>query len=52
METFEIMGGAVPFYQLYDRAGKLRQTFGVDPTAAKQFTAADIDAAVESLLAE
>jgi thiol-disulfide isomerase/thioredoxin len=52
METFEIMGGAVPFYQLYDRTGKLRQTFGVDPTAAKQFTAADIDAAIELLLTE
>jgi thiol-disulfide isomerase/thioredoxin len=52
MEAFEIPSGAVPFYQLYDRAGKLRRTFGTNPTATKQFTAADIDAAIETLLAE
>jgi thiol-disulfide isomerase/thioredoxin len=52
MEELEISTGAVPFYKLYDRSGKLRQTFGIQPTAAKQFTAADIEAAVEQLLAE
>jgi thiol-disulfide isomerase/thioredoxin len=52
MEELEITSGAVPFYKLYDRSGRLRQTFGIAPTAAKQFTAADIDAAVEQLLAE
>ncbi len=52
MEELEISSGAVPFYKLYDRSGKLRQTFGIQPTAAKQFTAADIEAAVEQLLAE
>jgi thiol-disulfide isomerase/thioredoxin len=52
MESFEITGGAVPFYQLYDRAGKLRQTFGISPTDNRQFTPADIEAAVETLLAE
>jgi hypothetical protein len=52
MEELEISTGAVPFYKLYDRSGKLRQTFGISPTAAKQFTNADIEAAVEHLLAE
>lgn len=52
MEEFDISSGAVPFYKLYDRSGRLRQTFGIVPTAAKQFTTADIEAAVEQLLAE
>ena len=52
MDEFEIASGAVPFYKLYDRAGRLRQTFGIDPAAKKQFTPADIEAAVEKLLAE
>jgi thiol-disulfide isomerase/thioredoxin len=52
MEAFDISSGAVPYYQLYDRAGKLRQTFGISPTAKTQFTPADIDAAVKKLLAE
>jgi len=45
MEKFEIEGGAVPFYKLYDRKGGLRQTFGVAPTG-------EIDRAVEQLLSE
>ena len=52
MEDFEIPGGALPHYKLYDRAGKLRRTFEVDPAAEKQFTTQDIDAAVEELLGE
>jgi thiol-disulfide isomerase/thioredoxin len=52
MDEFEIASGAVPFYKLYDRAGRLRQSFGIDPAAKKQFTSADIEAAVEQLLAE
>lgn len=52
MEEFEITSGAVPFYKLYDRKGQLRQTFGIDPVAKKQFTPAEIDAAIEQLLAE
>ncbi len=50
MEAFEITTGAVPFYQLYDRSGKLRQTFGINPSAKKQYTAAEIAAAAEDLL--
>lgn len=50
MEAFEITTGAVPFYKLYDRSGELRQTFGINPSAKKQYTSADIDAAVEDLL--
>jgi len=50
--AFEIEGGALPHYKLYDRAGKLRHTFGTDPTAEKQFTPEDIDAKVAELLKE
>jgi thiol-disulfide isomerase/thioredoxin len=52
MEAFEITTGAVPFYKLYDRKGKLRQTFGIDPKLKTQYTPADIEAAIEQLLAE
>jgi thiol-disulfide isomerase/thioredoxin len=52
MEAFEIESGSVPHYKLYDKSGKLRRTFGVDPGAERQFTAQDIDAAVAELLAE
>jgi thiol-disulfide isomerase/thioredoxin len=52
IDDFEIEGGSAPHYKLYDRAGKLRQTFGVDPSAERQFTAGDIDAAVAALLEE
>ncbi len=52
MEAFEIPNGALPCYKLYDRAGRLRQTFAPDPAAQKQFTLQEIDAAVEQLLAE
>jgi hypothetical protein len=52
MEELEISSGAVPFYKLYDRSGRLRQTFGISPAAAKQFTTGDIEAAVEQLLAQ
>lgn len=52
MDEFEISNGALPHYKLYDRTGKLRRTFELDPTAEKQFTTADIDAAVAELLNE
>jgi thiol-disulfide isomerase/thioredoxin len=45
MEKFEIEGGAVPFYKLYDRRGELRRSFGVPIPG-------EIDQAVEQLLAE
>jgi len=51
-EAFEVPGGALPHYKLYDRSGKLRRTFGLDPSAKHQFTTADVDAAVAKLLAE
>lgn len=50
MEAFDITTGAVPFYKLYDRSGELRHTFGINPSAKKQYTSADIDAAVKDLL--
>jgi thiol-disulfide isomerase/thioredoxin len=42
--------GPVPCYRVYDRKGRLHREFAVDPRAVKQFTAADVDAAVEGLL--
>jgi len=51
-DTYQIDGGALPFYRLYDRKGVARFTFGNDPLAAKQFTPADIERRVEELLAE
>jgi thiol-disulfide isomerase/thioredoxin len=42
--------GPVPCYRVYDRDGKLEREFAVDPRAAKQFTAADVEAAVEAAL--
>lgn len=51
-DAFEIASGALPHYNLYDRQGKLRHTFELDPSAQQQFTPADIDAAVTDLLAE
>lgn len=52
MDAFEITGGALPHYKLYDRTGKLRRTFALDPAAEKQFTHDDVSAAVAELLAE
>ncbi len=51
-EDFQIDGGALPHYKLYDRKGELRKTFAIDPNAQTQFSLADIDTAVEELLAE
>lgn len=42
--------GPVPCYRVYDRAGDLRREFSVDPRAAKQFTTADVEAAISELL--
>jgi hypothetical protein len=46
--AFELQ--AVPHYRVYDREGKLRHTFAVDPSADRQFTLGDIEKAVASLL--
>ncbi len=42
--------GPVPCYRVYDRAGELHREFSVQPRAARQFTTADIEAAVEEIL--
>jgi thiol-disulfide isomerase/thioredoxin len=52
MEVFEIPNGALPCYKLYDRLGKLRHVFALDPAAKRQFTLQEVDTAVEMLLAE
>lgn len=52
-EGFEIEGGALPHFKLYDRKGVLRHTFSSsDPLAERQFTHADIEQRVQELLAE
>jgi thiol-disulfide isomerase/thioredoxin len=50
-EDFEIDGGALPHYKLFDRKGKLHRTFASDPAVEKQFALKEIDAAIEALLA-
>jgi thiol-disulfide isomerase/thioredoxin len=50
MDAFEITGGALPHYKLYDRTGELRRVFALDPAAEKQFTTQDVTAAVTELL--
>ena len=52
MDAFEIASGALPHYKLFDRQGKLRGSFELDPSATQQFTPADVDAAVAKLLGE
>jgi thiol-disulfide isomerase/thioredoxin len=52
MDAFEITSGALPHYKLFDRQGKLRQIFELDPSAKEQFKPADIASAVAALLAE
>lgn len=52
-EKFDIAGGAVPFYKLYDRSGKLRHEFSGDPEGIEGTEPIDtIDARVAELLAE
>ena len=51
MAAFEITSGALPHYKLFDREGKLRRTFELDPASERQFTRADVDSAVEEILA-
>jgi thiol-disulfide isomerase/thioredoxin len=48
-KAFELPG-PVPCYRIYDRSGELLKQFAVDPRAERQFTTADIDAAVEAAL--
>lgn len=49
METFDIDGGALPHYRLYDRSGKLIKKFSfADPS--QKFTQADIETALKAAL--
>jgi len=50
-KQFEIVGGGVPFYKLYDRTGELRHQFSAVPTGGVEELDA-IDARVAELLAE
>lgn len=49
IETFDIDGGALPHYRIYDRSGKLIQKFTfADPSL--KFTQADIETALKAAL--
>jgi hypothetical protein len=50
-DVFDIDGGAVPHYKLYDRDGKLVKKFVIDP-AADPVKPEDIDLAVRELVAK
>ncbi|MDB5337883.1 MAG: Redoxin domain protein [Planctomycetaceae bacterium] len=49
---FDIDGGAIPHFKLYDRKGTLHRKFVVDLETGESFAPKDIDAAIEKLLAE
>jgi len=51
-EVYNIDGGALPHYKLYDRQGKLRATFAIDLNADRQFTSEDVEKKVRELLKE
>lgn len=48
-EIFELPG-PVPCYRVYDRSGKMRHEFSLDPRAERQFTHGDIETALQELL--
>lgn len=50
-DVFDIDGGAVPHYKLYDRTGKLVKKFIVDPTA-DPVKPEDIEIAIRELIAK
>ena len=50
--TLGLKGGSIPQYHLYDRSGKMRHEFHVDPAAAAQFTHEDIETSLTELLKE
>ncbi len=49
---FDIDGGAIPHFKLYDRKGNLYKKFVVNLETGESFNPKEIDAAVEKLLAE
>lgn len=52
-DNFAIEGGAVPFYKLYDRAGKLRYQFCGDPEGVQGvIKIEELDGKIDELLAE
>jgi thiol-disulfide isomerase/thioredoxin len=50
-DLFDIDGGAVPHYKLYDRGGKLVKKFVIDP-AADPIEPEDIELAIRELIAK
>ncbi len=49
---FDIDGGAIPHFKLYDRKGNLHRKFVVNLETGESFDPKEIDAAIEKLLAE
>ncbi|MCA9005219.1 MAG: hypothetical protein KDA70_08070, partial [Planctomycetaceae bacterium] len=49
MDTFEIDGGALPHYRVYDRSGKLIKKFSF-ANPDQQFTQEDIETAIQEAL--
>lgn len=49
---FDIDGGAIPHFKLYDRKGNLHRKFVVNLETGESFDPQEIDAAIEKLLAE
>ena len=49
-DSFDIPGRSLPCLRLFDRDGKPVKTFAIDQNADKQFTDADVAAAVRELL--
>lgn len=52
IERFELDGGAVPHYKLYDRQGRLAQKFAPNLETGEAFSDADVEAAIQKLLAQ
>jgi len=50
-DAYKIPGGAIPFFQLYDREGKLRHTFKVSPLTGP-IDPAEIDLKIRELVME
>lgn len=52
IERFELDGGAVPHYKLYDRQGRLARKFAPNLETGEAFSDAEVEAAIQKLLAQ
>lgn len=49
-QRFDLPGGSIPHYKLYDRRGELQRRFFTDPETGAGFQPHEIDVAIERLL--